>query len=92
MVAIEVIGLDELTQIEYVERVLKKKKDKTLGNIKDRILRNKRDWERAAWRKENQKNFMEQGKKVLRQQFLIGLNVTKNKEDEQWNGAVGFGN
>lgn len=43
MVAIEVIGLDELTQIEYVERVLKKNKDKTLGNIKDRILRNKRD-------------------------------------------------
>lgn len=41
-VAIGVIGIEELTQVKYVERVLKNR-DKTLGNIKGRILRNKRD-------------------------------------------------
>lgn len=40
LVAFEVIGKEELTQVEYVE-VLKKNGDKTLGNIKDRIWRNK---------------------------------------------------
>lgn len=43
MVAIEVIGIQDLTKVEYVQRALKKNKDKTLGNIKDRMLRNKRD-------------------------------------------------
>ena len=43
MVAIEVIGKEELTKGEYVQTVLKKNKAKTLGNIKDRILKNKRN-------------------------------------------------